>query len=258
MTDEQDTDQPPVRGAPAVRITNSSTMTDATHDATIDWNEFWHEADDDDRDSATPSTHHVRGLLDDLFDAKGVPDSFADVGCGPGIVAFHVADRHPETAVVGYDAAETILDENRERARDEGYENVDFERTVLPEFDPGRQFDVVLTFGTLAYVADSERALQALYDAVAPGGSLVLGYINRGGRAHYHRLLDDPDEHAPEGFDPGRFEERFKLVLDGESTLSYRQIRDALGTWPRSFWEFTERPEQRWAWDHAPLVWVPK
>jgi len=69
---------------------------------------------------------------------------------------------------------------------------------------------------------------------------------------------DDRDEHAPGGVDPDRFEERFSLVLDRESILSYSQIRDALGTWPRSFWEVTEKPEQRWTWDHAPLVWVPK
>ncbi|MFC7189484.1 hypothetical protein ACFQL7_06215 [Halocatena marina] len=47
-------------------------------------------------------------------------------------------------------------------------------------------------------------------------------------------------------------------MLAGESTLSYRQIHDALGTWPRSFWEFTDKPAERWAWHHAPLVWIPK
>ncbi|WP_205596927.1 MULTISPECIES: trans-aconitate 2-methyltransferase [Halostella] len=54
-----------------------------------------------------------------------------------------------------------------------------FERAVLPEFDPGRAFDCVLCYGTLCYVSESERALRNLYDAVAPGGYLVLGYMNR-------------------------------------------------------------------------------
>lgn len=234
-------------------------MTDRTYSDTIDWHRFWLDADDEERRSATPSAHHVPELLAELFAEKGVPDSFADVGCGPGVVTFDVAERHPETTVVGYDAAESILTENRERARDGGYENVSFERTVLPEFDPGRRFDLVLCYGTLAYVAESERALRQLYDAVAPGGNLVLGFINRLGRAHHQRLVDDPDEYAPDPeFDAERHAERFRLVLDGESTLSYRRIQDALGTWPRSFWEFAEKPEERWAWRHVPLVWVPK
>lgn len=153
-------------------------MSDTTHNSTIDWDRYWREADDADRDSATPSTHHVRGLLADFFTEKGIPDSFADVGCGPGVVTFHVAEHYPEMTVVGYDAAESILTENRQRAS----ENVRFESTLLPDFAPDRQFDLVLCFGTLAYVAASECALQHLYDAVAPGGHLVLGYINRNGQ----------------------------------------------------------------------------
>jgi SAM-dependent methyltransferase len=233
-------------------------MIDATYNGTIDWDHYWAEADDADRDSATPSTHHVRGLLTDFFTEKGVPGSFADVGCGPGVVAFHVAEQSPDMTVVGYDAAESILTENRQRVRENDIENVRFEPTVLPDFVPDRQFDLVLCFGTLAYVAASERALQHLYDAVASGGHLVLGYINRLGRAHYQRLVDDPENHPDPDFDAERFAERFRLVLDGESTLSYRQIHASLGTWSRSFWEFTDKPEERWAWNHVPLVWIPK
>lgn len=233
-------------------------MTDTAANSTIDWNRFWREADEDDRDSATPSTHHVRGLLSEFFTEKGVPSSFADVGCGPGTIAFHVAEQHPETTVVGYDAAEPILAENRRQATENGVENVRFEQAVLPEFTPEQQFDLVLCYGTLAYVAASEAALQRLYDAVAPDGHLVVGYTNRLGRAHYRRLVESPEEHPDPGFDPERFAKRFRLVLDGESTLSYRRIHDALGTWPRSFWEFTDKPPERWAWNHVPLVWIPK
>ncbi|MFC7189483.1 hypothetical protein ACFQL7_06210 [Halocatena marina] len=91
-------------------------MTDTTADEPIDWNRFWSEADCADRASATPSTHHVRGLLADFFTAKGVPDSFADVGCGPGVVTFHVAECYPEVTAIGYDAAASVLVENRQQA----------------------------------------------------------------------------------------------------------------------------------------------
>ncbi|SEW22858.1 hypothetical protein [Halobacterium jilantaiense] len=45
---------------------------------------------------------------------------------------------------------------------------------------------------------------------------------------------------------------------DRESTLSDDAMHSALGTWPRSFWEVVEKPEQRWAWRNHPLVWVPE
>lgn len=235
-------------------------MTDDTHDDTIDWNRFWRKADDDDRESATPSAHHMRELLADFFAERGVPDSFASVGCGPGVVSFDVAERHPETTVVGYDAAASILSENRERARREGVENVSFERAALPDFDPGRQFECVFCYGTLCYVSESERALRSLYDAVAPDGHLVLGYMNRLAASHHRRALSSASESEHELDEEARERRRrrFRLVFDEESTLSYRRIHDALGAWPRSFWEVTERPEKRWAWRHVPSVWVPK
>ena len=240
--------------------TDTSHDSDASHPETIDWNAFWQHADAEDREGATPSAHHVRELLAQFFDEKGVPESFASVGCGPGVIAFDVADPHPHTSVRGYDAAASIVDENRERAATDDVANATFEQAALPDFDPGRQFECVLCYGTLCYVEDSAAALAALYDAVEPGGHLVLGYVNDGYRRHLRRVLDDPAVHGkdPDAFDRAAFESRWRLVLDGQSTLTYDAIHDAVGTWPRSFWEVAEYPEERWAWEDVPIVWLPK
>lgn len=228
---------------------------DTTWTHTIDWNEFWTDAAEDERAGAMPSTRHARDLLAEFIEERGVPASVADVGCGPGPVAFDVAERHPAATVVGYDAAETVLAENRERAREEGVANVRFERAVLPEFDPGREFDLVFCYGTLCYVAESERAVRDLYDAVAPGGHLVVGYTNRLASTHYRGMLDDA---ADGDRDAERFADRFPLVIEGENLLSYERIREAVGTRPRSFWSVVDKPEERWAWRNHPLVYVPK
>jgi len=233
-------------------------MTDATPD-TIDWHSFWTDADEDDRADAAPSAHHATDAVVDFLEATGRPDAVADVGCGPGHVAFDVAERFPEADVVGYDAAEPVLAENRERAR-EWDMDVDFERAVLPEFDPDREFDLVFSYFTLCYVREVEDALRAMYDAVAPGGYLVFNYQNRLARAHWQRMADEPEEFLGEDsqFDADRFEDRFRLLLDGENLLSYDRIHDALGTWPQSVWSVVEKPDVRWAWRHHPLVFVPK
>jgi|AntRauTorcE11898_2_1112593.scaffolds.fasta_scaffold00054_12 SAM-dependent methyltransferase len=240
--------------------TDSATGSRSTESTTIDWNDFWHDADAADREGATPSTHHVRDLLAEFFETKGVPASFASVGCGPGVVAFDVAEEHLETTIYGYDVAESILAENRERAAENGLENCHFEQARLPDLATDRSFECVLCYGTLSYVPDSAGALRALYDMVEPGGHLVLGYVNDGYRQHIQRVLDDPAGHGkdPETFDRDAFERRWRLVLDGETTLSYDAIHDAVGTWPRSFWAVADRPEETWAWEDVPLVWLPK
>jgi len=235
-------------------------MTGDLYDRTIDWNEYWSEADDEDRAGASPSAEYVVDALLEFLAETHTPESYADVGCGAGPVVFDVAERYPEATVVGYDSADSVLAENRERAREAGRENVEFERAVLPEFDPDRQFDAVSAFFTLCYVADVERALRSLYDAVAPGGYLVLTYHNRLARAQYRKVADAPEEHLGESapFDPDRYADRFRLVLEGTSLLSYERIHDALGTWPRSVWSTVDGAERYKAWQHNPLVYVPK
>ena len=217
-------------------------MTDPRYDGTIDWDDYWDDADEEQRAEASPSAHHAGAVLADFVAAIDA-ERVADVGCGAGAATFAVSEAHPEAAVVGYDAAEAVLEENRRRARERGVENVRFERAVLPAFDPEEPFDVVFSYFTLQYVRDVEQALANLYDAVAPGGALVCNYLNEEGRAYCLEAAADPHANADHGFvfDPDQFTERFAALLDGDSVLSV-----------------VERPDTRWAWHHAPLVYVPK
>lgn len=231
-----------------------------TFERTIDWTEYWNDADDADREDASPSAAYVLDPLLEFLESRGGVDSLADVGCGTGTVAFAVADRYPDAAVTGYDAAEPVVADDRERAGERGVSTLDFVQATLPDFEPDRRFDVVCSFYTLCYVPDVERALRALYDAVAPGGALVLTYHNRLAQSHFQRVADAPEEHLGDEspWDPGRFEDRFQAVLDGESLLSHERIHDVLGTWPRSVWSVATDAERYPAWRHNPLVYVPK
>lgn len=234
--------------------------THPSYDHTIDWSQYWDDADTDGIDDANGSADFVLAPLLEFFEKKEVPKSYADVGCGEGVTVFEVAGACPETTAVGYDAAKPVLEANRERARERKQSNVSFGRTVLPQFNPGQQFDVVTCFFTLCYVKDVETAIQNLYDAVAPGGYLVFTYHNRYAQAHFSTVAENPEQHIDESasFDPDTYAERFELVLEGESLLSYETIHDALGTWPQSVWSVTEEADRYGAWRHNPMVYVPK
>lgn len=235
-------------------------MAGTTFDDTIDWNKYWNDADEGDRDNAGPSAELVLEPLCEFLGEMGAPDSYADVGCGPGDAVFDVATRHPDASVTGYDVAEPVLAANRERASEQGIANLSFEQAVLPAFDPDRQFDVVSSFYTLCYVHDVDRALRNLYDAVVPAGYLLLTYHNRYSRSVFRGIAESPDDHLDESspWKPERFTERFQLLLDGENLLSYDRIHEALGTWPQSVWSVAEDAERYPAWRHNPLVYVPK
>ncbi|PSQ59464.1 class I SAM-dependent methyltransferase [Halobacteriales archaeon SW_7_71_33] len=230
-------------------------MSDTEYTGTIDWDDYWETADEGVREDTSPSGDLVLEPFVEFLETRvDGPESYADVGCGPGDLAVEVTERYPGATVVGYDAAPAVLAENRERAREAGLD-VDFERAVLPEFDPGRQFEVVSCLFTLCYVADIERAVERLYDAVAPGGYLVLEYHNRLAQAHFARTAAAPHEYLDEdaAWNPETFAERFELVVEGESLLSYDRIHEVLGRWPQSVFSVADGADR-----YEPLVFVPK
>lgn|GEM_PF-450519 len=232
------------------------------YEHTIDWDDYWSDADETARQKASPSAHLVREPFAEFLAAVGPPASYADVGCGGGHLVFDAAEQYPDATVVGYDAAPPVVEANRERAAAalEDPATVRFEQATLPDFDPDRQFEVVSCFYTLCYVAEVEEALQALYDAVEPGGALAIGYHNSLGRSQYQRMAAEPAEEIPEGapFDPETFEDRFELLLAGENLLSHERIHDVLGTWPQSLYSVCSDAERHPAWRHNPYVYVPK
>jgi trans-aconitate methyltransferase len=234
-------------------------MTTREYEKTIDWNQYWRESDNPPDDEANGSMAVVVDPFLEFVEKKGVPDSYADVGCGGGELAVTVAQTYPETTVVGYDGAEPVVDANRTRTDEEGPSNVQFDHAVLPDFEPDRQFDLVTAFFTLCYVQESERALQALYDAVAPGGYLVMNYHNRHAQSLFRTFAQDPQEYlgADSAWDPDHFTDQFELVLEGENLLSYDRIRETLNAWPQSLWSVVDA-ERYGAWKQNPLVFVPK
>lgn len=216
----------------------------------IDWDAFWRDADEARRATATPGAHGKADHLARFFDHVGVPNDLASVGCGPAHAEFALADRYDSLEVYGFDAARSVVEQNRRRAADEGRGDVRFAVAALPELGIDRRFDLVYCYATLTYVADVESALAALHGLVRPGGYLVFDYPNRHTRATYRRHLRE--ETVP---DPAWFRERWRLVLDGENLLSHRRIHDVLDRWPRSLYAAIDRTD---APRDSPCVFVPR
>jgi SAM-dependent methyltransferase len=226
------------------------------YDATIDWDDYWTGADEAATEQASPAGHHATDVLSDFVAETGA-ESVADVGCGAGAATVPLAEAHPAVEVVGYDAAAPVVERN---AACTDLPNLGFEVGRLPDFDPGRQFDVVFCYFTLPYVRDLGRALRALYDAVAPGGSLLCNYATPAAREFLLEAADDPHAHADRAlvFDPDSYTERWAAVLEGDSVCSAERIETALGVESESAFETVARPDVEWAWHHFPLVRVPK
>jgi len=218
-------------------------MSSTPFPATIDWEDHWAATDRAELSEMRAAGERMARRLERYFDS--FPASVADVGCGPAFTLFELATTHPGTELVGYDAARSVLRENRARAADRDLENLAFRHGVLPELSADRRFECVTCIATLHYVADVATAVERLLAHVKPGGTLVFNYPNRHTRRMYRG-------------DPTTDPERFELLLEGENLLSYDRIRKITGRRPRSFWKAVDEDDWRSIGQTNPCVVIER
>lgn len=100
-----------------------------------------------------------------------------DLGCGPGVSAFVLAERLPHADVVGIDIAEKMVGRaRRHHRRDFGHlGNVDFgigDATAIGFADDS--MDLVVGHSFLYLVPDRHAVLREVRRVLGPGGTMVL------------------------------------------------------------------------------------
>ncbi|WP_134740910.1 class I SAM-dependent methyltransferase [Nocardioides sp. 503] len=158
-----------------------------THDFDKDyWERRWGGGEDG--EAAVMGTHPANPYVA-VETADLTPAVALDAGCGGGAEAVWLATRGWE--VTGADISAEALARAAELASDEGVgERVRWVEADLATWDPGEQFDLVMTHYAHAAIPQLE-----LYDRiaawVAPGGTLlVVGHL------HTHHSGHD-DHHPP-------------------------------------------------------------
>jgi SAM-dependent methyltransferase len=131
---------------------------------------------------ANPISHRIRQTFRE--ETKRHPFRAAlEVGCGPGIDLAHFARIFPERTFVGLDVSPRMVELARARVRAAALDNVRVEvgnAEVASELLDAGAFDLgYVFFGALNTVESLERVADRLYQALVPGGHLVLTFVNR-------------------------------------------------------------------------------
>jgi ubiquinone/menaquinone biosynthesis C-methylase UbiE len=106
-----------------------------------------------------------------------------EIGYGTGIDLVHFALTHPEAEVAGIDISAGMQKVALEKIKREGLNNVRAEKGRIEDIErlfPGKKFDLVYVFfGALNTVDNLEKAADLISRHTAPGGILVLSFVNK-------------------------------------------------------------------------------
>ncbi|TQM44528.1 class I SAM-dependent methyltransferase [Pseudonocardia cypriaca] len=141
------------------------------------------------------------------------PRQIVDLGCGTGAGTLALLRHFPEAHVTAIDSSVDHLQRLREKAREDGV--ADRVHTVQADLDEAwpdlGEPDLVWASASVHHMADPDRTLRRVHDALAPGGLFAVVEL-----ADFPRFL--PDD-APE--DRPGLEERFRAA-------THRQLAEHL------------------------------
>ena len=120
------------------------------------------------------------GYVLQVADERLVMQSFLDVGCGTGELVCHIARRGVDAT--GVDYAPEMIELASEKARDEGTTQAKFVCSSIFDFEmPSEHYNLISANGFIEYISQQEMLafFDIVADALAPGGSFVVGSRNR-------------------------------------------------------------------------------
>lgn len=107
----------------------------------------------------------------DLLIFKGT-EAVLDVGCGDGLLAAYVAKKVPQGHVLGSDYSESMITYAKSTYPHE--KNISFVQEDASAIGYTHQFDVVMSFMCLHWIADQQHVISRIARALKPEGQFVL------------------------------------------------------------------------------------
>lgn len=106
-------------------------------------------------------------------------DKLLDFGCGTGTYSIAIADKVNRVAAI--DFSSSMIDFARERGKEAGKSNIDFEyMSLFDERLNASSYDVVLAFNVFHLQEDLDMVLQRIFQLLSPQGRLICKSVCMG------------------------------------------------------------------------------
>ncbi|MFD9001948.1 trans-aconitate 2-methyltransferase [Streptomyces sp. NPDC059582] len=139
--------------------------------------------------------HRARPFADLLARVPDLPGDrprIADLGCGPGNVTVHLAERWPAAHITGYDNSPEMLDKADvdHAGPTPAGGRLDFAHADVRTWTPPETYDLIISNATLQWVPGHVGRFGDWVAALAPGGTFAF-QVPGNFDAPSHRLLRD-------------------------------------------------------------------
>ncbi len=107
--------------------------------------------------------------VDGALERMSAGAKVADIGCGRGGAVIAMAQRFPQSTVIGFDLHEASVEHARQKARELGLTNARFEVAAAKTFSGG-DYDIITIVDALHDMGDPVGAARHVLQALKPGG----------------------------------------------------------------------------------------
>ena len=102
-------------------------------------------------------------------------DTVVELGCGTGLNFHLVLDAiGPDGKIIGVDITDKMLDQARNKAKENGWNNVELVQCDFAEYDFPKEIDGVFATGALSYSPDYDKVIMKAHDALKKGKKFAL------------------------------------------------------------------------------------
>jgi trans-aconitate 2-methyltransferase len=140
---------------------------------------------------STPQAEWAEDVLDRL-ELRG-DETVLDAGCGSGRVTKVLQERLPRGKVIAVDASPSMVEKAREALGPEA----DVFVSDLVDLDLHDEVDAVFSNAVFHWIPDHDRLFARLYEALKPGGQLVVQCGGAGNIERFHGILFEVAEEEP-------------------------------------------------------------
>ncbi len=174
------------------------------------------------------SWHIRRAIREWEKNARG-PQQILDAGSGFGQYVYFLATRNKNWQVKGVDVKEEQIEDCNNFFQKIGRNNAAFAVADLTKFDEKEKYDLVLCVDVMEHIEEDELVLRNFYNALKPGGMLLISTpSDQGGSdVHHHDHEHDGthsfiDEHVRDGYGIDEISEKMKRAGFSETEVHYQ------------------------------------